>query len=228
MIFSQSNSPLTTSVALSGNGTLKKSKHKKTKSVSGPEIFDIPKEETNHRRTKSSVRSSTNNSSNGSLGLQQAKQKLFNQTFNVDYSSSTLNNQNNFSEDNEYLRTDSEVYSPTSNVDSNSFITTTAATTDNESVINEEYEGKKTNSNSSENEWIIQALCEIENGLKIVLDRVKQNLNSCKDAVVFLKKRAIIEEEYGKSMIKLCQTMLDSNGKDKNESKQGLIYLILF
>ena len=38
-----------------------------------------------------------------------------------------------------------------------------------------------------------------------------------KDAVNFLRKRASIEEEYGKSMLKLSQSMISQ----KSESKDG-------
>ena len=42
-----------------------------------------------------------------------------------------------------------------------------------------------------------------------------------KDAIAFLKKRAIIEEEYGKAMLKLCQVTLENTGKEKIDNKQG-------
>lgn len=39
-----------------------------------------------------------------------------------------------------------------------------------------------------------------------------------KDVAVFLKKRAMLEEEYGKQMIKLAQSMTESY--DKGHSKK--------
>ncbi|KAF8912465.1 GTPase activating protein [Mucidula mucida] len=43
-------------------------------------------------------------------------------------------------------------------------------------------------------------------GVPLLLDRIKQSMVSCREASVFLKKRAVIEEEYGKSLQKLSRS----------------------
>ncbi|KAL6630167.1 RhoGAP-domain-containing protein [Neocallimastix californiae] len=200
-------------ITTKGTGTIsgmssKKSKHKKTKSVSGPEIFNIPNDDSKptHRRTRSS-RAPTSTSI-GSINLQQIKQSL-NQP---DSSSTTLNQSSKSNSLSESL------YNTNNKLEDN---THSSNTIDLNVLNNENSFAEKNTINSAENEWIIQALCEIENGFQIILDRVKQNSNSCKDAIAFLKKRAIIEEEYGKAMLKLCQGAMENNGKEKIETKQG-------
>eukprot|EP00833_Pecoramyces_ruminatium_P000757 jgi/Orpsp1_1/1174789/evm.model.c7180000051425.1 len=210
------NAQLASLMTTKGTGTisgmsLKKSKHKKTKSISGPEIFDIEKEdsEQTHRRSRSS-RAPTS-SSIGSINLSQAKQNLY-PSVNQISSSSTLNQSNSNS-------ISDSLYSTSSNkTEDNGY---TSNTIDLNVLNNDNYPIEKNTTNSAENEWIIQALCEIENGFQVILDRVKQNTNSCKDAITFLKKRAIIEEEYGKAMLKLCQTTIENGGKEKIDTKQG-------
>ncbi|CAO3690239.1 unnamed protein product [Umbelopsis ramanniana] len=49
-----------------------------------------------------------------------------------------------------------------------------------------------------------------QSGLHCLLDKVKQDMHSTKDAMMFLKKRAALEEEYGKQMTKLAQSMAES------------------
>ncbi|KAJ3354006.1 hypothetical protein HDU83_006022 [Entophlyctis luteolus] len=81
-----------------------------------------------------------------------------------------------------------------------------------------------------DNERIVQLLCDFESGFSLMLDRIKQNMHSCKvritieinfandfrkqEVAAFLKKRAAIEEEYGRSMIKLSQSILASKADD--------------
>jgi len=206
------NSAIASLMTTKGTGTisgmsLKKSKHKKTKSISGPEIFDIPKEnnasEPVYRRSRSRAPSNT---SVGSLN--QVKQNLYSSANQVS-SSSTLKQSSTSTSVADSL------YNPDSKSDDNGIIDLNVLNNENICPV------EKSTTNSAENEWLIQALCEIENGFQVVLDRVKQNINSCKDAITFLKKRAIIEEEYGKAMLKLCQTTLENTGKDKIDNKQG-------
>ncbi|RKO91864.1 Rho GTPase activation protein, partial [Blyttiomyces helicus] len=64
---------------------------------------------------------------------------------------------------------------------------------------------------------LLAMLCDFENGFHLLLDRIKQTMQSTKDAVAFLKKRALIEEEYGKSMIKLAQSVANQ----KSDAKEG-------
>lgn len=169
------NAQLASLMTTKGTGTisgmsLKKSKHKKTKSISGPEIFDIEKEdsEQTHRRSRSS-RAPTS-SSIGSINLSQAKQNLY-PSVNQISSSSTLNQSNSNS-------ISDSLYSTSSNkTEDNGY---TSNTIDLNVLNNDNYPIEKNTTNSAENEWIIQALCEIENGFQVILDRVKQNTNSCK------------------------------------------------
>ncbi|KAJ3162029.1 hypothetical protein HDU86_005727 [Geranomyces michiganensis] len=58
-------------------------------------------------------------------------------------------------------------------------------------------------------------------GFQMLLDRIKQDVNSTKEAVAFLRRRAAIEEEYGKAMTKLAQSANLSNGTGKTEGKGG-------
>ncbi|KAJ1725038.1 Rho GTPase-activating protein [Coemansia erecta] len=51
-------------------------------------------------------------------------------------------------------------------------------------------------------------LTEIDGGLAMLLERSRQSLNSCKETVVFLKNRAKVEEDYGRSLQKVAQTTL--------------------
>jgi Rho GTPase-activating protein RGD1 len=53
----------------------------------------------------------------------------------------------------------------------------------------------------------------------MLLDRVKQKMHSSKELANFIKKRAAIEEEYGKSLLKLSQSCTDT--VDKGDGKQG-------
>jgi len=68
---------------------------------------------------------------------------------------------------------------------------------------------------------ILKSLLNIDNGTTVLLNRVKQNCNSCKEVINFLKKRAIIEEEYAKSMLKLTQNALESLDKENVNRKLG-------
>ncbi|KAH8553440.1 Rho GTPase activation protein [Umbelopsis sp. PMI_123] len=57
---------------------------------------------------------------------------------------------------------------------------------------------------------LIGKLSDLDSGLHCLLDKVKQDMQSTKDAMMFLKKRAALEEEYGKQMTKLAQSMAES------------------
>ncbi|CAI2176178.1 15309_t:CDS:10, partial [Funneliformis geosporum] len=61
---------------------------------------------------------------------------------------------------------------------------------------------------------IIKILCELDGGLNIALERVKQD-----ELSTFLRKRAAIEEEYGKMMMKLAKNLQESH--HTNDTKQG-------
>ncbi|ORX83149.1 RhoGAP-domain-containing protein [Anaeromyces robustus] len=72
-----------------------------------------------------------------------------------------------------------------------------------------------------DDEIILKSLLNIDNGTTVLLNRVKQNCNSCKEIIGFLKKRAIIEEEYAKSMLKLTQSSLEILDKGNVNRKLG-------
>ncbi|KAJ3298437.1 hypothetical protein HK104_010697 [Borealophlyctis nickersoniae] len=55
-------------------------------------------------------------------------------------------------------------------------------------------------------ERIVRMLCDYENGLDLLLSRVRQDIQSSKEALTFLRRRAAIEEEYARSMMKLAQS----------------------
>ncbi|KAJ7281564.1 Rho GTPase activation protein [Mycena rebaudengoi] len=65
---------------------------------------------------------------------------------------------------------------------------------------------------ASFDENILRSLCDLDFGVPLLLDRVKQSMISCREASVFLKKRAMIEEEYGKNMHKLARMTADTYG----------------
>ncbi|CDH56716.1 gtpase activating protein [Lichtheimia corymbifera JMRC:FSU:9682] len=60
---------------------------------------------------------------------------------------------------------------------------------------------------------VFAQLADMDNGFQCLLDKVKQDMQSAKDAMLFLRKRAAIEEEYGKQMAKLAQSMAESFDK---------------
>ncbi|KAJ3147156.1 hypothetical protein HDU89_005753 [Geranomyces variabilis] len=69
---------------------------------------------------------------------------------------------------------------------------------------------------------VIKMLCDSEGGgFHMLLDRIKQDVNSTKEAVAFLRRRAAIEEEYGKAMTKLAQSANLPSGTGKTEGKAG-------
>ncbi|KAG9309469.1 hypothetical protein JVU11DRAFT_10438 [Chiua virens] len=68
-------------------------------------------------------------------------------------------------------------------------------------------------------ENILRALCELDCGVPLLLDRIKQSMVSCREASVFFKKRAVLEEEYGKSLQKLARSTSDVYSM--NDGKAG-------
>ena len=61
--------------------------------------------------------------------------------------------------------------------------------------------------------WLTHFQC----GLPLMLDRIKQDATACAQLMTFLRKRAILEDEYGRSSIKLAratqEAYRDSDGK---------------
>ncbi|SGZ20426.1 BQ5605_C021g09275 [Microbotryum silenes-dioicae] len=68
-------------------------------------------------------------------------------------------------------------------------------------------------------EGVLKALCEMDCGMPLVLDRMKQCIASSHEASIFFKKRAQIEEEYAKAMIKLARSSSQAYGV--SEGKAG-------
>lgn len=64
---------------------------------------------------------------------------------------------------------------------------------------------------------LIAQLTDLDSGLPILLERVKQNLHSCKDLVSFLKKRSVMEAEYGTSLLKLSSGMRETYRQQQPE-----------
>ncbi|GAA5878041.1 hypothetical protein JCM8547_005603 [Rhodosporidiobolus lusitaniae] len=59
-------------------------------------------------------------------------------------------------------------------------------------------------------EGVLRALCDMDCGMPLLLERMKQSMASCREASTFLKKRAQIEEEYARAMVKLSKSSIES------------------
>ncbi|KAI5124260.1 hypothetical protein M0805_005109 [Coniferiporia weirii] len=68
-------------------------------------------------------------------------------------------------------------------------------------------------------ENVLRALCDMDVGVPLLLDRIKQSMVSCREASVFFKKRAALEEEYGRTMQKLSKAT--SEVYSMNDGKAG-------
>ncbi|BGP17900.1 Rho GTPase-activating protein [Rhodosporidiobolus nylandii] len=58
-------------------------------------------------------------------------------------------------------------------------------------------------------EGVLRALCDMDCGMPLLLERMKQSMTSCREASAFLKKRAQIEEEYARAMSKLAKSSME-------------------
>ncbi|KAG0703978.1 Rho GTPase activation protein [Suillus ampliporus] len=72
---------------------------------------------------------------------------------------------------------------------------------------------------TSFDENVLRVLCELDCGVPLLLDRIKQSMVSCREASVFFKKRAVLEEEYGKGLQKLARST--SEVYSMNDGKAG-------
>ncbi|KAJ7334121.1 Rho GTPase activation protein [Mycena albidolilacea] len=72
---------------------------------------------------------------------------------------------------------------------------------------------------ASFDENVLRSLCELDCGVPLLLDRIKQSMISCREASAFLKKRAAIEEAYGQNMHKLARLTADTYSM--NDGKAG-------
>ncbi|KAJ7583131.1 Rho GTPase activation protein [Mycena floridula] len=79
------------------------------------------------------------------------------------------------------------------------------------------HEGNLVDGGFDEN--VLRALCDMDCAVPLLMDRIKQSMVSCREASVFFKKRAAIEEEYGKSMQKLARATNDVYAM--NDGKAG-------
>ncbi|KAF9526110.1 GTPase activating protein [Crepidotus variabilis] len=68
-------------------------------------------------------------------------------------------------------------------------------------------------------ENVLRALCELDCGVPLLLDRIKQSMVSCRETSAFFKKRALIEDEYGKTLQKLSRST--SEVYSLNDGKAG-------
>ncbi|PCH44144.1 GTPase activating protein [Wolfiporia cocos MD-104 SS10] len=68
-------------------------------------------------------------------------------------------------------------------------------------------------------ENVLRALCDMDCGIPLLLDRIKQSMVSCKEASAFFKKRATLEEEYGRNLQKLARATSDAYSM--SEGKAG-------
>ncbi|KAJ3789826.1 Rho GTPase activation protein [Lentinula aff. detonsa] len=66
-------------------------------------------------------------------------------------------------------------------------------------------------------ENVLRVLCDMDCGVPLLLDRIKQSMVSCR--AIFFKKRALIEEEYGKTLQKLARST--SEVYSMNDGKAG-------
>ncbi|KAJ3529060.1 hypothetical protein NM688_g7906 [Phlebia brevispora] len=64
-------------------------------------------------------------------------------------------------------------------------------------------------------ENVLRALCDLDCGVPLLLDRIKQSMVSCKEVATFFKKRAVLEEEYARNLQKLARnTMKEYQSSD--------------
>ncbi|PWY98116.1 RhoGAP-domain-containing protein [Testicularia cyperi] len=63
---------------------------------------------------------------------------------------------------------------------------------------------------TSFDEGVLRQLCDIDCGMPLLFDRIKQSMVSAREAAAFLKKRAAIEEEYARAMAKLSRSTLET------------------
>ncbi|KAH9928794.1 hypothetical protein B0H21DRAFT_837945 [Amylocystis lapponica] len=72
---------------------------------------------------------------------------------------------------------------------------------------------------ASFDEEVLRKLCKLDCGVQLLMDRIKQSLASCREASVFFKKRAALEEEYGRNMQKLTKGTIEAYSM--NDGKAG-------
>ncbi|KAL7328473.1 Rho GTPase-activating protein [Mucor circinelloides] len=89
----------------------------------------------------------------------------------------------------------------------------------------EDPSAKRSESTDNIDSQVISKLTDVDGGFQCLLDKVKHDMQAAKDVASFLKKRAIIEEEYGKQMIKLAQSMTEVYDKSHSKpSTYGIVW----
>ncbi|KAF8159815.1 hypothetical protein B0H34DRAFT_782440 [Crassisporium funariophilum] len=83
---------------------------------------------------------------------------------------------------------------------------TATALSDRRDTLSTIHSGTPSLVEPSFDENVLRALCELDCGVPLLLDRIKQSMVSCREASVFFKKRALIEDEYGKTLQKLARS----------------------
>lgn len=63
---------------------------------------------------------------------------------------------------------------------------------------------------TSFDESVLRSLCDIDCAMPLLFDRIKQSMVSAREAATFLKKRAVLEEEYARGMAKLARTTFET------------------
>ncbi|CAO3668733.1 unnamed protein product [Umbelopsis ramanniana] len=76
---------------------------------------------------------------------------------------------------------------------------------------------KITNTTTSEPDVdeLIEKWRNLDNGLPCLLEKTRQDISVSKEALSFFKKRAAIEEEYGRQMTKLAQSMMEGHDRQQ-------------
>ncbi|TCD69443.1 hypothetical protein EIP91_007569 [Steccherinum ochraceum] len=72
---------------------------------------------------------------------------------------------------------------------------------------------------ASFDENVLRALCDLDCGVPLLLDRIKQSMVSCREASIFFKQRSKLEEDYGRNLQKLCKTTAETYAM--NDGKAG-------
>ncbi|CAE6451744.1 unnamed protein product [Rhizoctonia solani] len=68
-------------------------------------------------------------------------------------------------------------------------------------------------------EAVLRSLCELDCGVPLLLDRIKQSMVSCREASIFFRKRAALEDEFGRGLFKLARTTTEVYAM--NDGKAG-------
>ncbi|KAG9127294.1 hypothetical protein FRC07_014964, partial [Ceratobasidium sp. 392] len=68
-------------------------------------------------------------------------------------------------------------------------------------------------------EAVLRSLCELDCGVPLLLDRIKQSMVSCREASIFFRKRAALEDEFGRGLYKLARST--SEVYAMNDGKAG-------